>query len=309
MDLSRVPHLRPPPTPDAPTHADPDFIRAVDHLAAGSSQPTAVVVGAPYGGASISGARCDLTPAAVRDALRRFSVWSSDWAVSLARVELLDAGDIEPAEDVEATQRRIEDAVRALRDQTDAPIVLIGGDNSVTVGGARGIAADGLLTFDAHHDCRDPAHGVTNGSPVRQLVEGGLAHVVQVGIHGFANSEANARWALDRKIHAIAPSHVREEGIATTLGVASRMLGDARRIWVDVDLDVLDRAFAPGAPAALPGGLWPADLEQAAFVLGKDPRVVGLDLTEVDPTADVAEITVRTAAVILLSYLAGVATR
>lgn len=267
------------------------------------------MLGVPYGGASISGARCDLTPAAVRAALARFSVWSSDVAVSVEQLAAFDAGDLEPAADPVETQDRIAAVIEALRARADVPIVLIGGDNSVTVGGARGAAADGLLTFDAHHDCRDPAYGVTNGSPVRQLVEGGLTRVVQVGIHGFANSEANARWALDRKIHPISAARVHDEGMARTVQGARRMLGDARRVWVDVDLDVMDRAFAPGTSASMPGGLTPAHLEQAAFLLGQDDKVVGLDLTEVDPSTDVGETTVRTTCAVLLAYLAGVRSR
>jgi len=309
VDLSGIPWLRPAPPVELMPSGDPDFVRASEWLARASAEPEAIVLGAPYGGASISGARCDLTPAAVRAALSRFSVWSSDKAVSVEQLAVLDAGDVEPAADPSGTQNRIAEAIAALRARAEVPIVLIGGDNSVTVGGARGVAADGLLTFDAHHDCRDPAHGVTNGSPVRQLVQGGLAHVVQVGIHGFANSEANARWALDHKIHTISAVLVREEGMGRAVAGARRMLGDARRVWVDVDLDVLDRAYAPGTAASMPGGLLPWHLEEAAFLLGLDRGVAGLDLTEVDPSMDVGETTVRTACAVLLAYLAGVRSR
>jgi len=306
VDFTVIPHLHPAPPVEPPVSEDPDFLRASAWLARGAGEPRAIVLGAPFAGGSISRARCDLLPAALRKALQRFSVWSSDHAVSLERLAARDAGDIERASSVEETQARIASVIEAL---PKVPLVLVGGDNSITVGGARGVHADALLTFDAHHDCRDPARGATNGSPVRQLVEGGLTAVVQIGIHGFANAEPHARWALDHKIHVILATRVHDFGIRQAIEGALKLLEGAQRIWVDFDLDVLDRARAPGAPASLPGGLSPGMLQQAAFLLGKESRVAGIDITEVDPSADVAETTVRAACMVMLSYLAGVASR
>src|SRR5439155_8754403 len=130
-------------------------------------------------------------------------------------------------------QGRIAEAVGALHLETGAPVVLIGGDNSITAGGARGVEADGLLTFDAHHDCRDPAVQVTNGSVVRQLVEGGLSNVVQIGIHGFANAEPHARWAQTNKVHVVEAHRVRNGGVGKAVAGGVRFLGKAERIWVD----------------------------------------------------------------------------
>jgi formiminoglutamase len=309
VDLGRIPHVRPAPAPEEPSFRDPDFVRAADWLARAPSDPALVVLGAPFGGGSISRARCDLTPAAVRRALASFSVWSSDRAISLEPFAALDAGDVEPDSDVEKTQQRIAEAVGFIHMETGAPVVLLGGDNSVTAGGARGVEADGLLTFDAHHDCRDPANGVTNGSVVRQLVDGGLTNVVQIGIHGFANAETHARWALEHKIHVVSADRVRGGSIGNAVAGGFRFLGNAKRTWVDFDMDVLDRAFAPGAPAAMPGGLMPHDLEEAAFLLGRERRVAGIDITEVDPERDHSDVTVRAACAVLLSYCTGVASR
>ncbi|MFA5889714.1 MAG: arginase family protein [Actinomycetota bacterium] len=308
MDVDGIPFLHRPPAVEPPAFHDPDFPTAAQWLGMRpEGDPALVVLGVPFSAASISRAACDMAPAAVRRALGRFSVWSSDRAVSVEGMPVLDAGDVDPdGDDVEKTQRRIAEVVAAL---PRSPLIVLGGDNSITVGAARGARADGLLTFDAHHDCRDPALGLTNGCPVRQLIEGGIRAVVQVGIHGFANAEAHARWALDHKVHVIKSDRVRDDGIAKTVRGALRLLGGARRVWVDFDIDVLDRAFAPGAPAAMPGGLTPAHLEEAAFLLGKEPQVVGIDITEVDPSADVGEVTVRTAGALVMNYAAGVAAR
>jgi formiminoglutamase len=309
VDLARIPHVRPAPSPDEPSFRDLEFVRAADWLTHASDTPRLVVLGAPFAGGSISRAHCDLTPAAIRKALERFSVWSSDRAISLEPLAVTDAGDVEPDSDVEKTQERIAEVVGAIHLETGAAIALLGGDNSVTAGGARGVEADGLLTFDAHHDCRDPSVKVTNGSVVRQLVEGGLHNVVQIGIHGFSNAEAHARWAHENKIHIVNAHRVRDGGIGRAVAGGLRFLGNAKRIWVDFDMDVLDRAYSPGAPAAMPGGLLPHELEEAAFLLGRETRVAGIDITEVDPERDVSEMTVRAACAVLLSYAAGVASR
>ncbi|MFN2613506.1 MAG: arginase family protein, partial [Actinomycetota bacterium] len=136
-----------------------------------------------------------------------------------------------------------------------------------------------------------------------------LTNVAQVGIHGFANAEPHARWALEHKIHSITAAKVREQGIGRTVKGALGFLGRAERVWVDFDMDVLDRAFAPGAPASGPGGLSPTELQEAAFLLGKERRVAGIDVTELDPSADVSDITVRAACAVLLSFFAGLASR
>ncbi|MCA1830377.1 MAG: arginase family protein, partial [Actinobacteria bacterium] len=218
MRLDDIPGLVAAPAPEPPRFADPEFVRAADWLARAPSDPAAVVLGAPFGGGSISGARCELAPASIRRAFARFSVWNSDRAVSVEPLAVLDAGDVRlDGDDVEKSQARIAEAIHALRAQAEVPVILLGGDNSVTAGGARGSGADALLTFDAHHDCRDPGVRVTNGSVVRQLVEDGLTNVAQVGIHGFANAEPHARWALEHKIHSITAAKVREQGIGRTV--------------------------------------------------------------------------------------------
>jgi len=83
----------------------------------------------------------------------------------------------------------------------------------------------------------------------------------------------------------------------------------ARRIHVDIDMDVLDRAFAPACPASMPGGLAPHHLQEAAQLLGASPRVRGVDLTEVDAAADVAGATVRCMGSVFLAFCSGMVQR
>jgi len=80
-------------------------------------------------------------------------------------------------------------------------------------------------------------------------------------------------------------------------------------IYADIDIDVLDRAFAPACPASLPGGLRPPDVLEAAYILGADPAVRAVDFVEVDAAADVAGITLRVTAAVFLAFCAGLTKR
>ncbi len=312
-----MPRVLPADTPSPASFVDPNVRRAADWLAGGSEDnPGLLLIGAPYAGGSISHAHTDQAPAAIRRALEKFTTFSSDFDTSLEHLVPLDVGDLPRAVavPVEEFQIHVEEVLRSVRAQSSAPIAVLGGDNSITVGAYRGSGADALITFDAHHDVRDPAEtGPTNGSPVRQLIEGGLAgsRVVQIGIHGFANAAPYARYAADAGIGVVGAGTVRALGPDAVVEEALLKLeaSGAERIWVDVDLDCLERALAPGAPAAMPGGLQPSDLIRASFRLGHSPLVTGLDITEFDPTLDVADATVRTACAALLSFAAGVAIR
>jgi formiminoglutamase len=292
---------------------------ARDWLAAGGAPPWDVaVVGAPFSRSSITPSAAHTTPPAFRAALARFSTYDGDHDLDLLGLRLRDLGDIEGDRDgdVRAARHRLEAAMLDAGHDA-ARVVVIGGDNSLTVPALRGLARGaledgwGLLTLDAHHDVRDPAAygGPRNGTPVRELIEAGLPgnRVAQVGLHGFANAREHAEWARAQGVHVRRATQVRAGGITSVLDSALTALQrcGAERVYVDLDMDVLDRAYAPGCPASMPGGLAPADLQEAAFVLGTDARVVALDFTEVDAQADIAGMTVRTMCSAFLAYCAG----
>jgi formiminoglutamase len=282
-----------------------------------------VVLGAPISKASISTSRAWATPAAFREALARFPTWDAGHRTDIAELSVRDAGDVEGDRhdpDASAAHRRIEQAVAELTAVVAGSIVVvIGGDNSLTrpafLGASRGRpqAAWGLLTLDAHHDCRPVTAGSANGTPVRELIEGGLAgdRVAQVGIHPFGNAAEHARWALAQGIHVHDVDEVRRDGVAVVVKRALDELraSGAQALYVDLDVDVVDRAFAPACPASLPGGLFPADLIDAARLVGRQPDVAVVDLCEVDALADVAGITVRLMAATFTALCAGVALR
>ncbi len=252
------------------------------------------------------------TPAAVREALGRFSTWSYRDSLDLADVvAVVDRGDVfEP--DGEGGTDRVAAVVR----QSTADLhVILGGDNAATWHALSALGGDdlsewGLITLDAHLDLRD---GVSNGSPVRQLLDAGLdgSRVVQIAIADFANSPFYAARAAAAGITVWPRGVVSERGIAAVVDDALGVAGAGNRpIYVDVDLDVADRAVVPGCPAAVPGGLSADDLRTAVRQLANDGRVRAIDFTEVDVGRDSDDQrTVRLVALLVLEALAGVGRR
>ena len=170
------------------------------------------------------------------------------------------------------------------------------------------LARCGLLTLDAHLDLRDVNPELTNGNPVRALLEDGLPgeQIVQLGIQPFANSRAYFQVAREAGIRVIPVAEARARGMEHAVGEALDALDQlVDAIYVDFDLDVLDRAFAPATPGSRPGGLTPAELRSAARLCGAHPKVRVMDLVEIDPTKDVADATAFAAGLCLLSFASG----
>ena len=297
--------------------ADPLWPRAsqwfVPVSGAGPHTADLAIVGVPACRTSITPTHADTTPRAVRDALARYSSFAASHDVDLTTLGAIDLGDI-PSPDGPAGELRVAAALTQALDSCGL-LIAIGGDNSVTYSVANALFAGrlgecGLITLDAHHDLRD---GESNGSPVRRLIEAGLpgGQVVQIGIADFSNSQAYTLRAREFGVTVVPRSALRGADLAA---VISRALDVAGRgggpVYVDLDVDVCDRAEVPGCPAAAPGGISADELRQFAFLLARDPRVRALDITEIDASIDSPDgRTVRLAALLVLEAAAGLASR
>lgn len=269
------------------------------------------LIGLPTWRTSLSPTGAHATPGAVREALRRYSLHVPELAVEALR--FADAGDVAEPDGPEGERRAI-DAVRGAVSRSRLTVA-VGGDNSLTVPSALGawgddLATAGLVTLDAHHDLRD---GVSNGSPVRRLVEAGLdgRRIVQIGIADFANSADYALRAQEYGITVIPRDDLHGRPIDDVMAEALDVAGAAGGpVHVDLDVDVCDRSVAPGCPASVPGGLAAWELRRFARLAGADARVRSIDIAEVDATADTPDQrTVRLAALLVLEAAAGVASR
>jgi formiminoglutamase len=289
---------------------------------------TAVIVAVPMRLGSISGGRFDLAPAAITAAVDRFVAHGPDEPARISELGVRLAQTAELGAIVSQTPQAAFDRIRrdvgASIEDMGGPIdppgaaVILGGDNSITRPGVHAAAAGGaiertgLLTLDAHHDLRDTGTGLTNGNPVRALLEDGLpgGNVVQVGIQPLANPRPASEVAREAGILVITADDVRARGIQPVIEEALGFL-DPRvdAIYVDADVDVLDRAFAPACPGARPGGLSPAEVQAAVRRCGEHAKVRAIDIVEVDPDRDVGDVTVLAAASFVLAFASGLARR
>lgn len=281
----------------------------------------AVLLGVPTWRTSLSPTGAHATPAAIRDALPRYgTALMGPPAVELDEVlRIADAGDVVDP-DGASGEARVISRVRELAGAAEL-VIALGGDNSLTYPVALGAEASGLITFDAHFDLRD---GISNGTPVRRLVEDTPAasststaridptRIVQIGIADFANSVAYARRAAEWGIRVITLEELRRRGSDDVVAEAVEVAGAGAdpRVHLDIDVDVCDRSVAPGCPASVPGGLQAWELRALARAVAADARVVSADLAEVDATADADDArTVRLAALCVLELLTGLASR
>jgi formiminoglutamase len=277
------------------------------------------LLGIPTWRTSLSQTGAGETPAAVRAALRYYSAFATPdrgaatAARTVADLSIVDAGDVPEPDGPEGEARAIAAMADAVARST--AVVALGGDNALTVPAALGawgadLATAGLVTLDAHHDLRD---GVSNGSPVRRLVEAGLdgRRIVQVGIADFANSAEYSARARNLGITVIHRDELHRRSIEDVMAEAFEIAGGAGGpIHVDLDVDVCDRSVAPGCPASVPGGISAYELRKAARAAGQHPSVRSLDLAEVDATADAQDgRTVRLTALAVLEFAAGLAAR
>jgi arginase family enzyme len=273
------------------------------------------LLGVPAHLTSISSTNAHTTPDAIRQALLRYSTWSWEHRLDLGALTTADFGNIDEPDagsldgSFEGEARTIS-AVANLRAKAGF-VIALGGDNSVTYAAAIGALAPdlstaGLITFDAHHDLRN---GVSNGSPVRRLIDAGLnpKRIVQIGIADYSNSPEYAVRALELGITVIPRSELRAKSPQEVMKQAHAIAGaGGGNIHVDIDVDVCDRAVVPACPAAAPGGISADELRQFAYLAAANPKVVSMDITEIDASIDSADgRTVRLAALLILEAMAG----
>jgi arginase family enzyme len=272
------------------------------------------IIGVPTFSTSITPGAANQTPGAIRAAIPRYSeAFISDGVAHTAtRLARHDFGD---AENPDGNEAGAIAAVAAAATRTKL-LVALGGDNALTVPVAVGAFGDrigsaGLITVDAHLDVRD---GVSNGSPVRRLIEEfGVdpSRVVQIGIADFANSTEYLTRVRDWGVTVITRDDVANRGVADVVREAVAIAGaDGGPIHVDLDIDACDRSVAPACPASIPGGLSAYEMRRLARLFAREERVVSIDLAEIDAAMDSTDgRTIRLAALCVLEALAGLAER
>lgn len=287
------------------------WFSAADLLTQDAAAPIALL-GAPLGLGSISPGRCDLAPETVRAAMKRMSVYDLETETDLSALRIFDDGDVsvealQPAEALAPIVERL-----APLTQDYKLTILLGGNNAVTRPAVHALDPTlrrvGVLTLDAHFDLRDTDCGLTNGNPIQALLEDGLpgAHIAQIGLLPFANTRKAHEKAKASGIYVATAAACRAQGLAAIAANAlERLASRVDVIHVDFDIDAVERGHMPGAPGARPGGVSPQDFFNATRLICAHPKVRSVDLTEFDPSLDVAAISALTAARWACEVLAG----
>jgi agmatinase len=233
-------------------------------------------------------------------------------------LRIVDFGDApvipaDPVKSHEAIERVVGEAVEA-----GALPVVLGGDHSIAEPDIRACAkphgAVGLVHFDTHTDTGTEVFGVerSHGTPMYRLVEAGVVdprRYVQIGLRGYWPAQPEFQWQSERGITSFFMHDVRSVGIAQIVERTVEIVG-AGPVFLTVDVDVLDPAFAPGTGTPEPGGMTSADLLYACRLVAERLELVGADVVEVAPTGvGSADITALVAERIVREILTGLALR
>jgi agmatinase len=270
------------------------------------------VAGIPFdlGTSNRPGAR--FGPAAIRQASRMLvdGDHPASWA-PVEQLDLADVGDFRIAHgDIPGTLAKIEEQAAPL-----GHLVALGGDHTITLPLLRALAARrgplGLVHFDGHVDTWPESFGLAwgHGSPFYHAIEEGLVEprrVIQIGIRSPLHRDI-FDWTVGKGVTIVTAEDVHENGPQAVAERIRAVLGDGPS-YLSFDIDALDPAFAPGTGTPEVGGLatWQtrAIMRRLAGL-----NFVGMDVVEVSPPYDVAEITALAAATIAWDYIGLLAPR
>jgi len=245
-----------------------------------------VVVGVPFDDTSTYRAGSRFGPQAIREASINIESFCERSSIDIDDVPITDLGDVHVAESLLETIKRIAGIAEDVYKHNKV-LVLLGGEHAITLGGVEPLIPDvTLVYFDAHMDLRDEMFGarLSHATVLRRLVEKlGADRVVGVGTRAYCKEELI--FAIKSRVRFLYAREIRSKGIEWAKQQLAEFLSSARRIYVSIDIDVLDPAYAPAAANPEPEGLTPSQLYDLLTAIPGD-RVWGIDLTEVSPHYD-----------------------
>jgi len=284
--------------------------------------PDVAIVGAPWDDGTTYRPGARFGPRAVRIANYQPPSWHLD--LQVAPFEVLKVVDYGDAVCYPGLTDQAHDAIRArVSEVASRKIVpfVIGGDHSITypsataVADAYGRGKVGLVHFDAHADTGNSSWGnlASHATPMRRLIESGAIpgrNFVQIGLRGYWPELETFEWMRAQGMRWHLMGELLDRGVETVIGQAiQEALDGPEFIYLSVDIDVLDPGFAPGTGTPEPGGMQPADLLRAIRNIGLRTKLVGMDVVEVSPPYDHAEITAQNANRCILEAISALAVK
>ena len=236
----------------------------------------------------------------------------------LEDIDVVNHKTVKPiSEDVESTHKLVTNAVRKIIKSGVIPIV-IGGGHDISFGSGKAMFLEykkiGQINFDAHYDVRPVVDGkITSGTPFRRLLEGRFLNgknFVELGVHAPKNLKEHHDYVLQKKGTLLKLDHINRIGLEKALNKAFRIAGKSTNALVfDIDIDGVQKRFAPGCSAPCIKGFTKRQILLAAFIAGKNKNVKLFNLMEVNPLYDVNNKTVELAAELIFNFMKGVSKR
>jgi agmatinase len=284
-----------------------------------------VIIGAPFDGGTSYRPGARFGPMAIRmtdylphDGSRPSLALGTDALVDL---NVVDAGDVEMySGDIEKALPALEAVVEKVTRAGAIPVVL-GGDHSIAFPDAKGVAnvlghgRVSMLHFDAHADTGDIEFGSLwgHGQPMRRLIESGALRgdrFLQIGLRGYWPPPQTLNWMAGQGMRSYEMTEIGRRGLQVCLTEAFAIATDeCEGVFLSVDIDVCDPGHAPGTGTPEPGGLSARELLDSVRRICLELPVVGLDVVEVSPPYDHAEITAALANRVVLEALSAIARR
>jgi agmatinase/guanidinopropionase len=227
------------------------------------------------------------------------------------QLKIVDYGDIEVIPvDITSTMKNIFEEVNSIIDK-DVTVVALGGDHSISLPLLRAHSSNygklGVVHFDAHPDTWDweyEDHPYSHGTPFRRAIEEELIDTsayIQIGIRGSTSGENDLKEALDMGVEVVTINQLFEIGISNVIQKVHNTVGD-QPVYISLDIDSIDPAFAPGTGTPEVGGLSSYQILQLVRGL-QGLNIVGFDLVEVSPPYDHADITSILAANLVFEFI------
>ena len=243
------------------------------------------------------------------------------------RVDALQELKIADAGDLLMPPGNLEDSLKVLREATEkisragAIAVVLGGDHSIASADVAGIAAHrgkgkiSMIHFDAHADTGDLQMGalVGHGTPMRRLIENGDVRgdrFLQLGLRGYWPDGATLDWMRDQGMRSYEMTEIHHRGLNTVLDESfATLTSECDGVFLSVDIDVVDPGMAPGTGTPEPGGMTSRELLEAVRRICLELPIVGIDVVEVAPPFDSADITAILANRVVLEALSAITKR
>ena len=247
------------------------------------SAPIANIFGVPFDSTHSYKPGCRFGPDVIRDAFNNIEIFHPNLQVDLETANIKDYGNIQHTVVATEMLEMVEKITNELRKEKK-PLVILGGEHLLTLGSYMSFPKEvGYVVFDAHYDLRDEYANtkLSHAAYLRRIVEKrGADNIVHVGARSFVKDELE--FLTKNKINSISDKEIR-------LGNACRQLKDSistfDELYVSIDLDVVDPAFAPGVGNPEAVGITSRELYDLVTSL-ENKKIVGSDVVELNPSFD-----------------------